>query len=295
MKEYLLRSLLFVPAYNEKFIDNALNCNADAIIIDLEDAVPAVFKADARKILGQYIVKGAFKNKTVFIRFNSFDSGELMKDIETLLSDDIDGVVLTKINSAQDIAYYDDLFNKVESEKGYAKGHFKFLPLIETAEAVINAFSIAKASERVIALCFGAEDYLNDIMGIHGNPPVALNYPRAVIATAARAAGVYPIDTPYLVLKNPEGFMEEEKLSFEMGYAGALLIHPSQIELANVCFMPSETEIERSRNILEAVEKSKKAGSGVTMLNGKMVEPPMQKKAEKTLQFVNLVKRNEKH
>lgn len=295
MNEYLLRSLLFVPAYRKKFIDSALKCDADALIIDLEDAVPSEYKADARVILKEYILGGAFQDRTVFVRLNSIESKMLFEDIETVLNEDIDGVMLTKIYSEDDMIYYDKLFTQFEEEKGLEQGHFKFLPLIETTSAVLNVFSIAKASKRTIAVCFGGEDYLNDLVGLHKNPPRSFDYPRAQIAVAARAAGILPIDTPYLALSDEEGFIQEEKVSFEMGYAGALLIHPKQIPLAHKCFVPEEEEIERSKQIVNAIEEAKKTGSGVTMLNGKMIGPPMRKRAEKVLHIMGLIEKNEKN
>lgn len=294
MKEYLLRSLLFVPAYRKKFIDSALTNNADALIIDLEDAVPAEYKADARVILREYILDGSFQNRIVFVRLNSIESKMLFEDLDAIMFEDIDGVMLSKVYSEDDMIYYDKLFTQFEQEKGIEEGHFKFLPLIETTSAVFNVFSIAKASKRTIALCFGGEDYLNDLVGLHKNPPRSFDYPRAQIAIAARAAGILPIDTPYLALSDDEGFVQEENISFEMGYAGVLLIHPKQIPLAHKCFVPDPDEVERSIQIVNAVEEAKKIGSGVAMLNGKMVGPPMKKRAEKVLQIMELVNENEK-
>ena len=296
MDSFLLRSMLFVPAYRRKFIDSALKTNADALIIDLEDAVPFEYKADARVILKEYILNGAFRDKKVFVRLNAIESKMLFEDIEVVLYEDIAGVMLTKVYSEEDMIYYDKLFAQFEQEKGLEVGHFKFLPLIETTAAVLNVYSIAKASKRTIAVCFGGEDFLNDLEGLHKEPPRTFDYPRATIAIAARAAGVLPIDTPYLALDNQEGFIKEEKISFEMGFAGALLIHPKQIELAHECFMPEEDEITRSIEIGKAIQEAEKTGSGVAMLNGKMIGPPMRKRAQKVLHIVELAKKcDDKH
>lgn len=294
MREYLLRSMLYVPAYKKKFIDSALNCNADALLIDLEDAVPAEFKADARVILKEYIETGAFKDRTVFVRLNPIESNMLFEDLNYVLHPDVNGYILTKIYTDEDMVFYDKLITQHEHEKGIEEGHFKFLPLIETTSAVMNVYNIAKASKRTIAVCFGGEDFLNDLEGLHKEPPRAFDYPRASIALAARAAGVLPIDTPYLALDNMEGFVHEEKISFEMGFAGMQLIHPKQIPFANECFMPEQDEIEKSMAIVEAIKESSKAGSGVAMLNGKMIGPPMRKRAEKVLEIVELAKKYDK-
>lgn len=291
---YLLRSMLYVPAYRKKFIDSALKCNADALILDLEDAVPAEYKSDARAILKEYIEEGAFKDKTVFVRLNPIESNMLFDDISHALHPDINGFLLTKIYTDEDMVYYDKLITQYEHEKGIEEGRFKFLPLIETTSAVMNVYRIAKASDRTIAVCFGGEDFLNDLVGLHKEPPRSFDYPRASIALAARAAGVLPIDTPYLTLDDTEGFIQEEKISFEMGFAGMQLIHPKQIPLADECFMPEKEEVEKSIAIVNAIKESSKAGSGVAMLNGKMIGPPMRKRAEKVLEIVELAKKYDK-
>ncbi len=292
--DYLLRSMLYVPAYRKKFIDSALKCNADALIIDLEDAVPAEYKADARVILKEYVDAGAFKDRIVFVRLNPIESNMLLDDLKYALHSDIAGFLLTKIYTDEDMVYYDKLMTQYEKKLGIKEGHFKFLPLIETTSAVMNVYSIAKASERNIAVCFGGEDFLNDLVGLHKEPPRAFDYPRASIALAARSAGVLPIDTPYLTLDDTDGFIREEKISFEMGFAGMQLIHPKQIPFADECFMPEQEEIEKSIAIVNAIKESSKAGSGVAMLNGKMIGPPMRKRAEKVLEIVELAKKYDK-
>lgn len=290
MKDYLLRSLLFIPAYNEKFINSGIKKNPDAIILDLEDAVPDDYKEKARENLKKYIRNGELKNKRVYVRLNSIESKLLFNDLDYALSEDIDGFMITKIYTAEDINYYDKLITQLEHEHDIAKGHFKLLPLIETTSAVMDVFNIARASDRITALCFGGEDFLQDLEGLHGAPPKAFDYPRAVIALAARAAGVLPIDTPFLDFDDEEGFIREETTSFEMGFAGVLLVHPSQISLAHKCFMPSEEELQRSQEIVASIEKAQKVGSGIAVLNGKMIGPPMRKRAEKVIYMDKLAK-----
>lgn len=285
----VLRSMLFVPAYNKKFLDSALRKNADALILDLEDSVPEVYKADAREILREYLKKEEFQNRVIFIRLNPIESGLLLEDLEVSMNTNVNGFVLSKIYTNEDIQYYDNLISKYEENHEIKKGHFKFLPLIETTSAVLDVYNIAKASDRIIGLAFGGEDFLNDLHGIHGEPPRTFDYPRAKIALAARSAGVLPIDTPYLDLHDDDGFIKEESVSFEMGFAGCMLIHPSQIGLANSCFMPCEEEVEKSRRIFAAIREAEKKGSGVAMLDGKMIGPPMRKRAEKVLELIKLV------
>ena len=293
-KSLLLRSMLFVPTYKESFIRHGLESGADAIILDLEDSIPEQFKQVARENVKKFLDAGEFENCTVFVRLNPLESNLVFKDLEYVLHPDIDGFMLTKIYTADDMVYYDKLFTQLENENDIDHLHFAFTPLIETTSAVMDIYNIAKSSSRTIALTFGGEDYLNDLEGLHGEPPIAFDYPRAVIALAARAAGILPIDTPYLAVKDVAGFMKEETICFEMGFAGCLLVHPTQIESSNSCFTPKESEIKRSREIVEAITISKAQGSGVAMLGKKMIGPPMLKRAEKVLKMVELIQKKNK-
>lgn len=295
MKKILLRNMMYVPAYKEKFIEKSLIAAADAIIYDLEDSVPEQFKPDARRILKSYIEKGSFKGKTVFIRLNPLESNMLSEDLKYVLHSDITGFMPSKIYTAADIDYYDKLITQLEAENNIEIGHFKFTPLIETTSAVMDIYNICKQSKRTIAVCFGGEDFLNDLEGLHKEPPRSFDYPRAAIAIAARAAGVQPIDTPYLAIQNEEGFIKEESISFEMGFSGVQILSPRQIPLANQCFTPDIDEVRRSEEIVEACRLSALQGSGVAMYKDKMIGPPMRKRAEKVLEIMELIKDSEKN
>lgn len=292
MRGILLRNMMYVPAYKEKFIDKSLTAPADAIIYDLEDSVPAPFKADARKILKKYIDEGAFKGKKVFVRLNPLESNMLSEDLKYVLHSDITGFMPSKIYTAADMDYYDKLISQLEAENGIEIGHFKLTPLIETTSAVMDIYNICRKTSRTIAVCFGGEDFLNDLEGLHKEPPRSFDYPRASIAIAARAAGVQPIDTPFLAIHDEEAFIKEESVSFEMGFAGVQILSPRQIPLANQCFTPDADEVKRSEEIVAACRKSSEEGSGVAMYNGKMIGPPMRKRAEKVLEIMELIKNN---
>ena len=293
MERLLLRNMMYVPAYREKFIEKSLTAPADAIIYDLEDSVPQQFKPDARRILEKYIKEGAFKDKTVFVRLNPLESNMLSEDLKYVLHSDITGFMPSKIYTAADMDYYDKLITQLEAENNIETGHFKFTPLIETTSAVMDIYNICKQSKRTIAVCFGGEDFLNDLEGLHKEPPRSFDYPRAAIAIAARAAGVQPIDTPYLAIQNEEGFIKEESISFEMGFSGVQILSPRQIPLANRCFTPDEEEVKRSEEIVEACRLSSLEGSGVAMYKDKMIGPPMRKRAEKVLETMELIKEHE--
>lgn len=291
--KYLLRSMLFVPAYNEKFIEKAMACDADAIIFDLEDSVPWTKKEEARGVLKTYLEQGDFQGKQLFLRVNELGTEDLTEDLKLITGQCLCGIVTPKINSASDIEVFSRLLEECENREGLDVGTLKLLPLIETAEAVLNVQSIAGSSERMIALLFGGEDYLDSVSGQHEYPPQAFDVPRAMIVMAARMHHLLPIDTPYLDLKNEEGFMQEEGHSYAMGFAGILLVNPKQIPWANRCFRPSDAEVNQAEAILGAVEKAKQEGGSIAILDGKMIGPPMLKRANKVLELYRLIREKE--
>lgn len=297
-EDFILRSMLFVPAFNRKFIEKALSCEADALILDMEDSVPPVHRQEAREILKEYFAKGCFRGKNVFIRINEMGSKDFVEDIKNLIFDDLTGFMPSKVCDAGDIVFLDRLLEMVELDYGYPKGKILLTPLIENASAVNHVEEIAAASERMLAICFGAEDYLNSIGCTYIHLNDAIQAPRSKIVNAARAAEILPIDTPYLNLPDDEGYWQEERMMYQIGFAGHLLINPKQIELANKCFSPAHDEIVFSEKIIEAVELAKKEKkSGVAVYEGTMIGPPMIKRAKLVLKRADLIKRmdNEKN
>lgn len=296
MRNILLRSMLFVPGHNAKFIEKALVSDADAIILDMEDAIPPNLRQDARENIINYFNKGSFKDKTVFIRINELGSEDFIQDIRQLIFEDLTGYMLPKINHEDDIKFFSRLLDLVETERKWERGKFLLTPLIETTSALYRVNQIATASERMLALCFGGEDYLNDLGSTYTHYENAFLVPRANMVNAARMAGIQPIDTPYLQLNDTEGYMREETEMYRMGFAGHLLINPKQIELANKCFSPSDEEIVFSKDIMQGAELAQKEkSSGISVHGGVMIGPPMIKRAQTVLQQYELIlKKQEK-
>ena len=286
---HLLRSMLFVPAYNEKFLNKAITCEADAIIFDMEDAVPKAKRPEARETLARFLESGVFRGKQLFIRVNELGTDDLPEDLKLITDDQIKGIVVPKINNSGNIKAFEALLDFVENREKLERGSLKLLPLIETAEAVLHVNDIAGSSDRNIALLFGGEDYLDSVYGTNDCPRRAFEMPRTMIIMAARTHGILPIDTPYLDVKNEEGFVEEESLALSMGFAGCLIVNPIQISWCNRVFSPSEEEIEKAKAMIEAVNKIEAAGGSIAMLNGKMIGPPMLKRAKKVLEVVELI------
>ena len=169
-----LRSFMYLPAHNKRFIDKAIVSCADGLILDLEDGVPASKRKEARDNIRTYCENGLFASrKNVFVRINPIDSEEFVDDISELIVEGIDGFMLSKINDAEDIIFVDKLLTFWERKNGITKNKYKLAPLIETTKSVENITLIASASSRLIALCLGGEDYLNDLGSVYTYQPTA--------------------------------------------------------------------------------------------------------------------------
>ncbi len=289
-----MRSLMFVPAHSNKLLDSAMRTKADVLLFDIEDSVqPVSNKQVARDKVVDYIRSGKFKGRTIFPRINDRESGQLLKDVLALTIDGIEGFMYPKAKRGRDIYFFDKLLETIEYEKGIEKGTFKIIPLIETASAVMNVEEICKASSRVVAVAYGSEDFITDLEGVHDEEHVSLFTPRALIAMAARATGVIPIDTVHVRVKDLEDLEVNLKLSRKLGFEGMLVLNPMELPLVHQYYSPTEKEIIHSKEILKSDEEARKNGVGVAIINGKFIGPPFVAKAKKILKKnENIIKIN---
>ena len=286
-----LRSMLFVPGHLPRFLDRAAQTDADALILDLEDSVPPPHKAEARANIKKRLDEGVYRQQ-IFIRVNALDTGMLPEDLRWTVHRATTGFMFTKVHDDRDIVFFDRLLTQIESELGLEAGASKMCPLIETASAGLHTLQIATASPRMVALAFGGEDYLTDLDGLHRKHGLGFLVPRALLIMAARAARLEAIDTPYLDIADDAGFERELTLARELGFSGQLLIHPSQVPIANRIFAPSEDEIREARRIVEAIEEGREKGLGVGLLDGSLIGPPMEKRARSVLRKVDRMRGN---
>lgn len=284
MSEYLLRSLMFVPGHNDKLIKKASKSNADVILLDIEDSVqPVANKQIAREKIKKYIEERLFTNHLIFPRVNDRESGELLKDVYNLTIEGIDGFMYPKAKTGKDIYFFDKLIETIEYEKGIEIGTFKIIPLIETTSAVLNVHEICKASNRVVAIAYGCEDFITDLEGIHDEDHLSLFTPRAMIAMAARANNIVPIDTVHINIHDLDDLEKNLKISKNLGFEGMLVLHPKELDLVHKYFSPSYKEIEDAQEMFRLAEEAKSYGKGVAILKGKFVGPPIVSAAKKIL------------
>lgn len=285
----LLRSLMFVPSHNLRLVESASDKDADVLLLDLEDSVqPIENKQIARDNIKEWVGEGKFGDKLIFPRVNDRESGELLKDVHSLTIEGVHGFMYPKAKRGEDIYFIDKLLETIEYEKGYEIGTFKLIPLIETASAVLHAQEICKASDRVIAIAYGCEDFITDIGGIHDQEGQSLFTPRAIIAMAAKSTGVIPIDTVHINVHDLVDLEENLKLAKILGFEGMLVLNPKEIPLVHKYFSPSEEEVSNAQEILRLAEQAQKDGRGVALMDGKFIGPPMITRAKKILRKYNL-------
>ncbi|MDP8207331.1 MAG: CoA ester lyase [Candidatus Electryonea clarkiae] len=290
MINYILRSLMFVPGHNERLLKSAANSDADVLLLDIEDSVPTTEnKKLARETIKRWVENRAFKNHLVFPRVNDRVSGHLLKDIYNLTIAGVDGFMYPKSQRGEDIYFIDKLLETIECEKGFPIGTFKLIPLIETAAAVLNAQEICQASKRVIAIAFGCEDFITDLGGIHDVEGHSIFSPRAIIAMAAKANNVVPVDTVHINVHDLDDLEKNLKLARLLGFEGMLVLNPKELPLVHQYFSPDEKEIKDANEMILLAEKAEKEGKGVAVLNSKFIGPPMVATAKEVIKRVNLI------
>lgn len=296
MSDYLMRSLMFVPAHIDKLMDSAVNVEADVLLFDIEDSVqPVVNKQVARDKVVKYVSEGKFEGRQIFPRINDRESGQLLKDVTQLTIPGITGFMYPKAKRGEDIYFFDKLLETIEYEKGIPVGTYKIIPLIETASAVMNVQEICTASIRVIAIAYGSEDFITDLEGIHDEEHVSLFTPRAMIAMGARAHNIIPIDTVHVRVKDLEDLEKNLVLSRKLGFEGMLVLNPMELPLVHQYYSPSAEEVDHSREILRSDEEARKSGVGVAIINGKFIGPPFVAKAKKILKLHESIEKNKKN
>ncbi len=202
----------------------------------------------------------------------------------------IAAVTVGKIGSAWEVVQVCAVLDGLERAAGRPVGSTRLLPWIETAQGVANAAEICRASPRIAAVCFGADDYTADMGVPRSADGVELLHPRSVVAVAARAAGIPALDTPYTDFRDAEGLRREAALARQMGYRGKFAIHPGQIEAINSAFAPSPEEVEEARRIVSAYEAARALGHGATSLDGRMIDAPVVQRARNVLALAETVR-----
>ena len=280
---FKIRAPIFVPGNRRDMLEKAKSFKTDFIIPDLEDSVPYAQKDHARDLVQTMIPTLVKHGQNIIVRINSLGTGLAEKDIAAVVSKDIAGISMGKIRSTGDVLSYDRLVGAAEQRIGLTIGVTKFILWIETSIAVLHAFDIARASERVAAIAFGAEDYTQDLGIKRTLSGAELDFPRAMVGLAARATGVTALDTPYVQFRDKNGLEQEIKSVQKYGYRGKFAIHPDQIETIRMQFKPQPDEIEYACRVVEGWNVASSEGRGSFDLDGNMIDVPIVERSRNLL------------
>jgi citrate lyase subunit beta/citryl-CoA lyase len=278
MRDKQRRSRLYIPGNNPKLMVNAGIYGSDGVILDLEDSVVPDKKDEARFLVRNALRSVDFCGTERMVRINQLPKG--FDDLKLIVPQNANLILIPKCESAEDVKKIDKAIGDILGRKN---SEVHLMPIIESAKGLIHAYEIALASENVVALAIGLEDYTADI-GVQrtaeGRESV---YARSVIVNAAVAAGIQPIDSVFSDINDMDALIKNVQESKAIGFVGMGCIHPRQVPIINENYAPSHLETEKAQKIVIAFEKAESEGSGVVALGSKMIDAPVVKRAIKTI------------
>ena len=291
------RSLLAVPASNLEVAGKALASAADAVFLDLEDAVAPEEKAGARKKVAHALKELDWRSRPTLYRANALDTPYFYRDVIEVVEeakDRLDSVLIPKVQRPEDLYMVATLLSQIELAVGLEPGEVKIEGQIESAEGLINIDAIARATGRLQALHFGPGDFAASLRMPYRSigtmdewdeayPGHRFHYAMQRIVVAARGAGLRAVDGPLADYRNEEGLRKSCLLARSLGFDGKWCIHPAQIGVVNEVFSPTEREIEWAKKVVRAYEEASDAGTGATSVDGQMIDAASIKMAQNTL------------
>ncbi len=289
----LARSLMFVPGQRQKMIEKALGlANLDVALLDLEDGVPPAEKDAARRLLADALGRARGQRPVRFVRVNAIASDRFAADIAAIVRPGLQGILLPKVERADEVGSADRLVAERERASGIPEGAVPFVASIESAQGLLNAFAIATASRRMIGVVFGAEDYANDL----GLPTQRegeareLVPARSALVVAATAAHVLSFDGVWPDIRDAEGLRRDSVQARRLGFSGKTLIHPGQIDVINEVFTPSESDLDYARRVVAAFDEAEKRGEGAIAFGGQLIDRPIVQRARNVIRSWELTR-----
>lgn len=281
----LRRTMLFIPGNNPSMLQNGGVFGADSVILDVEDAVAPGEKDAARLLVAHALKNVDYGFSETVVRINTLDTfGK--EDIKAIVPCEPDLLLIPKVETAADIK--EALSLVIEAEKPGQKP-VNLVALLETPRGIAEAYSIAQADKRVVALALGAEDYTAALGASRTKAGTEIFTARTIVVNAAAAAGIQSIDTPFTDANDEQGLLEDTIIAKQLGFKGKLSINPRQIDVIHGVFNPTTHDIDWAEQVIEAIRRAEAEGSGVASLNGKMVDAPVVNRAERILHLARLL------
>ncbi len=287
-KDKLRRSRLYLPGNEPKFYPNAGLHKPDGVILDLEDSVAPTEKDSAQLIVRNALRAIDFYGSERMVRINQLPQG--LDDLKYIVPHNVHVILIPKVETAEQIKEVDAEVQRLK-KLHRIKNDIYFMPIIESALGVINAYPIATASKNICALAIGLEDYTADIGTQRTNEEKESFYARTALVNAAKAAGVQAIDTVFSDVNDMDGLRNSVLEAKGLGFEGKGCIHPRQIQIVHDAFAPTEVEITKAQKIVTAFEEAKLKGIGVVSIGSKMIDAPVVKRAINTLKIATLIKK----
>ncbi len=281
----LRRTMMYVTGNNPANIMEAHLYGSDSIMFDLEDSVSLKEKDSARFLVYNALKTMDYGNVETVVRINGLDTQFGRDDLEAMVRAQPDIIRLPKTETKQDIIDVDNMIGEIEKQIGLEVGSTKIMAAVESPLGVMNAYEIATASKRLVAIAIGAEDFVTNMKTTRSPEGIELLAARSNLLMAARAAGIYALDTVYTNIKDDDGFMDEVKLIKQLGFDGKSVIHPRQIGMVHKIYTPTEKEIRNAVRVVGAIKEAESKGSGVIALDGKMIDGPVVDRAYRVLEL----------
>ena len=257
--------------------------NEDCIVYDMADSDPLAEKDSARLLIYNTVRYHRPANKYVMIRVNGLYSEFIEEDLEAAVRARPDAIRIPKVEYKEEAVRICQRITEIEKEAGLEPGKIEVWCNIESYLGMINAYEIATADPRIVALALGAEDFTASMKSTRTKAGLEIFYARNAILTACRQAGIEAIDAVFSDINDPEGLKEDTTLTRNLGFDGKTCVHPRQIDIVNSFFTPSAKEIKYALRVLEAVEEGKRLKKGAVTLDGSMIDKPMELRARTTL------------
>ena len=277
------RSLLFMPGDSLRKMQKAATWEVDTVILDLEDGVAQNRKAEARATVIEALATLDFGPRERLVRVNHLRSGLPEAEIEATVTDRPDGYIVPKVEDPADLHAIDRFIAHAERAHQLPEGQIRLFAMIETALGIVNLREIAAATQRLEGLIFGAEDLAGDIGSIRTPAAWEVFYARSAVVTAAAAYRLQAFDMIFADFNDAAGLETESQFARQLGYTGKTCIHPNQTTIINRAFSPSAAEIERAQRLVQAFTEQQAAGAGAFTFEGKMVDMPMLRGAQRIL------------
>jgi citrate lyase subunit beta / citryl-CoA lyase len=289
----LFRSFLFAPGNHPRRVEKALTLDADAVILDLEDAVATAEKVATRAAIAAALT--ITRTGLLYVRVNAADTEFCYGDLVAVVQPGLDGIILPKVESPAALTTIDWVLQQIERERGLPEGTIDLIPIIETARGLTHLDAILATGTRVKRIAFGAGDFTLDVNMQWKREEAELAYARARIVAASRAAGLEaPLDTVWVDLQDAEGLEASTRAALACGFQGKMCIHPNQVTVVNHVCTPTDDEVAFAERVVAAFEKAETEGIASIQLDGKFIDYPIVYRAQRVLEKISAIRGRER-